>query len=253
MIDKTVSAGRVIVKIYRDLNLKTPDWEEDAIEWIGEALAHVGVGPYLEKKSTLLAIANYRAELPDDYVRYSELFHYRDQVYETVDGETVFPDLATINPIPLQLINTSATPNLLQGTTYSFPDGFLINGGYIVTSFETGVLALQYYGMVLDDDGYPMVPDDPSFMDAFLWYVIKQMILGGWRHPNPEISYGFARNEWLRYCSQARSAAKAPGPQHYDELMMNWSRMVELRNRRLSYFTTDRDIIQHSFNTLTQD
>lgn len=249
MIETTVSTGRVLAKIYRDLNLKNPNWEEDAIEWIGEALAHIGVGTQLSKKAALIAVDNYVGDLPTDYFRFREIFYYKGAPDYTLDGlgNPVFPNLSNVTPLPLQHTSATAQPSLIQGKVFEFPDGFFLNNGKVTVTFERGILELIYYGMAVDANGYPMVPDDPSFMDAFLWYIMKQMMIGGWKHPNTEFGFEMAEQRWLKYCTQARSKAKMPIRAQYDEIVRNWKRMAEVRDRRLEYFVTDAKLEDRTY------
>ncbi len=50
----------------RDLNPTGGDWLHDAIEWIGEALEHIGASAQLETKVCTLKIENHKATLPAD-------------------------------------------------------------------------------------------------------------------------------------------------------------------------------------------
>ena len=44
---KTISSKVLIRKIFRDLNPSKDNWVDDAIEWIGEALEHIGASSQL--------------------------------------------------------------------------------------------------------------------------------------------------------------------------------------------------------------
>lgn len=219
----TISVDTVINKIYRDLKPSNPNWEMDAIEWVGEAIAHIGSGPQFEKKTAVLHVVGHRADLPADMVREQEVLYHGD----TADGD----------PRPLQHTSWTGLPSFVPGETFNLAEGFNIQGGQVHTSFPDGYLTLLYEGYALDDSGRPLVPDDPSYMDAFLWYIIKQMMLGGWNHPNPQITFVTSEQRWLKYCEQARQKSKMPSVPEYDSFMKNWVRMVDLRDRRAGGFS----------------
>ena len=63
---KNISSKVIIRKIMRDLKLSTDNWIDDAIEWMGEALEHIGAVPQLEKKVCTLAVTDYTTCLPSD-------------------------------------------------------------------------------------------------------------------------------------------------------------------------------------------
>jgi len=65
-IYKYISSKSIIRKLQRDLNLSHDNWIDDAIEWMGEALEHIGAAPQLEKKVCTLIVTEYTACLPSD-------------------------------------------------------------------------------------------------------------------------------------------------------------------------------------------
>lgn len=214
----TTSVGRVIDKIYRDLRPNHPNWETDAIEWVGEALAHIGSGPQMEMKSALLDVVSHRALLPPDFVREHEVFRAEQG----------------LNDVPLSVVDWTGIPSFLPSQTFEIPDGYVMSGSEVHTSFETGQVRIQYTAYSLDDEGYPLVPDDPNYLDAFLWYIVKQLMVGGWRHPNPQITFETSERRWLRYCSQARQQSKMPSVPEYDTFLKRWVQLVPNHDPRNS-------------------
>ena len=65
-IYKNVSSQVIIRKILRDLKPNNANWVDDAVEWIGEALEHIGASPQLETKNIVLTVAEYKVALPSD-------------------------------------------------------------------------------------------------------------------------------------------------------------------------------------------
>ena len=61
---KTTSSKTIIRKVMRDLNPNNDNWIQDAIEWMGEALEHIGSAAQLETKGCILDIVDYKASLP---------------------------------------------------------------------------------------------------------------------------------------------------------------------------------------------
>ena len=63
-IYKTISSRVIIRKLFRDLRLQNDNWIDDAIEWMGEALEHIGASTQLVLKNCVLDIKDHRAPLP---------------------------------------------------------------------------------------------------------------------------------------------------------------------------------------------
>jgi len=65
-IYKTISSKEIVRKVMRDLNPVGGDWLHDAIEWVGEALEHIGASAQLETHVCTIEVENHRAMLPAD-------------------------------------------------------------------------------------------------------------------------------------------------------------------------------------------
>ena len=65
-IYKTISSKVVIRKIFRDLKPSKDNWIDDAVEWIGEALEHIGASSQLCQKQCVLDITDHKTLMPSD-------------------------------------------------------------------------------------------------------------------------------------------------------------------------------------------
>ena len=116
---------------------------------------------------------------------------------------------------------------------------FTLNPDYIHTSFETGYVGLSYLAMPIDSNGFPLVPDNQSYRDAFFWYITRQLLGRGWTHPSPEIGYMVANAKWEMYCTQARNSATMPDINGYERFMETWVRLSPGENLRQDIFEFD--------------
>ena len=66
MIYKNKSSQSIIRKVFRDLKPTNDNWTDDAVEWIGEALEHIGASPQLVTKNTILTVTDYKVAMPAD-------------------------------------------------------------------------------------------------------------------------------------------------------------------------------------------
>ena len=65
-IYKTTSSKVIIRKIFRDLRPGDDYWIDDAIEWMGEALEHIGSAAQLCQKQCVLTVVNHKVLMPTD-------------------------------------------------------------------------------------------------------------------------------------------------------------------------------------------
>ena len=117
-----------------------------------------------------------------------------------------------------------------------YEETYIIDNDYIKTSFTTGKVCLSYMAFPIDEDCFPMIPDDISFKEALFWYVFKKLLLGGWDKPTNKIDYSFAEQQWQKYCGQARNSANYPDIDRMENFMNQWVRLVpELNNHELFF------------------
>jgi hypothetical protein len=275
-IYKLISSRVIIRKIMRDLGPSDFNWLDDAIEWMGEALEHIGAAPQLEKKVCSLSVTDYTTCLPSD-LYYINMVGVNTFVTSTVQTEiqTLTTKIAEVKAIldadPSQEVNVELgelnsrlavlesaywnDPKQLSPLSYAtseFPNAlhcdkcvnmnaetketYFINADKIKTSFETGVLCLSYMAFPTDKDCYPMLPDDISFKEAMFWYVYKKLLL---RNPNFKpngMDYPMAEGQWKYYCTQARNAANYPDIDRMESFMNQWVRLIPNMSNHDDYF-----------------
>lgn len=255
----------------RDINPNGDNWIDDAIEWIGEALEHIGSAPQLEKKTCVISLKNHKAALPNDLYYINQVAfnqtsegvvieNQMDSLLDKLDdiingglatGYTVNEINARVHVLENQLINSSGLTVLTKCTT-NFPENvdcpdcindnnvvqqcYYIEADKIKTSFNEGKVCLSYMAFPIDDECYPMVPDDISFKEAMFWYVYKKMLLGNMNPSVNGIGYEYADMQWKYYCTQARNNANYPDIDQYESFLDQWVRLIPNINRHSEGF-----------------
>tara|TARA_R110002074_G_scaffold1263_1_gene7586 strand:+ start:20905 stop:22287 length:1383 start_codon:yes stop_codon:yes gene_type:complete len=270
-IYKTTSSKTIIRKVFRDINPNTDNWIDDAVEWIGEALEHIGSAPQLETKTCVLSMADYKAALPNDlfYINQVAINETAESIIISEQIDTLLEQIDnivngqsasnyTLNEINSRLqvlenqFGESDDVAVLTKCTTNFPKTadcldcvndnkvtercYYIEADKIKTSFSTSKICLSYMAFPLDDDCYPLIPDDISFKEAMFWYVYKKMLLGNMTPSQNGIGYEFAEGQWKYYCTQARNAANYPDIDDYESFMNQWVRLVPNINRHAEGF-----------------
>ena len=118
----------------------------------------------------------------------------------------------------------------------SYEDTYIIDCDYIKTSFASGKICLSYMAFPIDEDCYPLVPDDISFSEAMFWYIYKKILLSKPDFKQNGIDYSFAEQQWKYYCTQARNAANYPDIDRYESYMNQWVRLIPNINRHMTFF-----------------
>jgi len=310
-IYKHVSSKEIVRKVFRDMKPNTADFVHDAIEWIGEALEHIGAAPQLCRKQCVIDIKDHKACLPGD-LYYINQVAVNSCVSPSVDNEldvlnkqidTLNADLGTYYDSVNQLVSRSSDGRYVSSLTTDdintfdtryktnteqlreinsrigvlsnvyFSDGnclsplqygasnfhssihcdgcvnenvrykdtYIIDCDHIKTSFATGKVCISYMAFPIDEECYPLVPDDISYREAMFWYIYKKLVLSGTPGRNPKIGYEYAEQMWQVYCTQARNAANYPDIDKYESFMNQWVRLVPDINAHHSFFETLND------------
>jgi hypothetical protein len=216
MIYKNISSKYIIAKVYRDLALNDPNYHYDMIEWIGEALDFIGSATQLERKEEILEIENYKTMLPQGLVVLNQLR------YE--NPKTGWQYLK-YNPGSFNLV-AKDSPNYNANTAETYS----LNPNHIITSFEDGTIEISYLTITVDEDGYPLVPDNQYFKEALFWYCFRQMMLSGYKSKITEINYMFADSKWKFYCTAARNQANYPDIGQYERFKDVWVGLIPAKN-----------------------
>lgn len=246
MIYKTVSSKQLIAKVIRDFGIKDNDWVADAIEWIGEGAAAIGVFAGMKKKSTgnegtdtAITVANHRAELPCDLESLIAVEYLGQRLPYGAD-HTVYGlvcDDRTTDMYPASGLNTGELlPGLQESLTsvqvYNLDSNtnkiageyYVINPNYIITSFESGHIKLHYNAFPVDDEGFPEVPDDYAYHTALSWYILKMILARGFEHP--VFRYQDAETRWFDYRQLAANNAKYPSIDKMERFKNQWMRLI---------------------------
>jgi hypothetical protein len=231
MIYDYTSSKAIIAKTFRDLKIQRNDWIKDAVEWIGEALQAINAAPQFEDKARVIKTQSHRAPLPRDLYRLKEVRYGLEN-----SNKTEKPDRDAFS-IVLQYGDSSNHPSLVEESknvdkgANQAEETFILDSHYIKTSFEEDWILVTYLGFALDDDNFPMVPDNYSYKQALYWYIVMKLMEGGKDHP-AGLGWGDAEQRWLKYCTQARNQANMPDESKYEQFFESWVTMVPHLNYR---------------------
>lgn len=250
-INKTVSCEVVLAKVQRTFKPQGSSWIREAIENIGWAIQDIGYHCNFEDRSSdfpYLKVTNNRAKIPCDVERILvvERLLPGNRFAENVlndDGTTPFPtqiqDQCIFHSHKLVLgsdltgggiTETSPrTTRIRPRTPY-----YILNDDYIVTSFTTGLLKLHYKGFPVTKEGFPKILDEASYKMACEWYVIANMLLGGYKHP--ELTWKIAHAMYEDYRYKAENAPKMPSVDGAESFRSSWTRYVQNANIATDYF-----------------
>lgn len=254
MIYNLTSVKRVITKVFSDLNLQEETHRVyDMIEWAGEALEKIGAFPSLEVFITgkngepLLEIENYQAQLPIGLHSVIQVAYSKDREgpfrpmrtstnnFDLVKGFTTLQ--YGLNNLDLQYVSTDETPSL--GLNFTDDLTYVITPGYIKTNLKEGYLMMVYARIPINEEGYPMIPDHVSFMEAIYWYINLKLLYPQWKSGQiRDAVYYDARSSWNFYCRQAYGVSMMPNVDQLESIKNSWLRIVPELREHNTFFST---------------
>ena len=125
----------------RDLKPTNDNWTDDAVEWIGEALEHIGASPQLETKQMVCDVKEYKTSLPSD-------LYYINQVSLSAGiSSNVSTELDEVLA-KIEIINDQLAVNSNQDLSYELRDlntrVAMLSGIYFSNSNTNNLKTLSY-------------------------------------------------------------------------------------------------------------
>jgi hypothetical protein len=224
------SSKAVIAKVYRDLNLQEEERWHDMIEWVGEALDFIGANPQYRDAIDEICIQDHRGALPCNLHAIDFVMDKSSKIKLRYASDQRQPHYRVLRTED----NTTSVPNS-EAKTYT------LNGNYINTEARDATIILSYKAFPVDEEGFPMVPKEVSVKTALFWYIVKQLLMGG--YVNPNISMQYAEEQWNWYCGQSRGKLNMPNLDQMEQIRKTMMRMIPQINLSEGYFvnqnTTD--------------
>lgn len=165
-MEKTTNIRRVADRIMRHPLLRDVPFET-ILDYIVDFLQIVGVPSLFEEKTALLHVENYRCMLPCDYVSMIQV-----RTAKKVDG--IEPNHRSHISYRYSTDSFHMSNDKPDVGRYGTDLTYKIQGCIIYTSTKDTDIEIAYNAIATDGEGYPLLPDNPSFLRALEAYVKKQ-------------------------------------------------------------------------------
>lgn len=219
MISGFVSIKVVLAKLMRDLGINEELPEANLIEWAGEALSLIGAYSQYEAISECLTLENGKAKVPCGFHKLVSINYKSYPVF-----------WATNTNANNYQCNNCQIPICSSGICeYTF----YLNDSYLITNINdsNASLCIVYLGIPLDDEGYPMVPDDVYYMKALTSFITYMLDYQDWRKgKTTDKVFEYSKSEWNHYVNAARASALMPNAAQLERLKNVWRRLMPLTN-----------------------
>lgn len=241
LTDNKVSIKNIIARVYQNLGLSEEIDIGLIMEWTADVLDKINVYQQLKDQPGTINICDHKGELPCDFIYLTSISYNGKAIVKTIDtnsrSETNYPYYNTPTSY-----NEPRAMNMtyLAGELYKFndKDNFLIENGYIKTSFCDGCLDITYTSLYTDDDGFPLIPDDISFKEAIFWYIAaRYFYIKSISDDKFRWFYQDADQKYRYYVNQAGANAMMPDLFTLENIKRNFLRLVPKINSYDNFFT----------------
>jgi hypothetical protein len=227
MISTFISSKQIIAKLFSDLDIQDDSQRiTDIREWIGEAIEKIGAVTQLDHKESgvnnepILVVKNYQVQLPSDLYRLTQV------AFATEPNGNWSPLSGNTNSFKNYNYDTDYTWK--NRTDYTVSNTYFIKPGFIVLNRESGYLKLSYDAILIDSEGYPLIPELQSYQEAIYWYVVMKLKYPEYLNGKlrQDVYYDIRRS-WNFYRQQAYAEALLPNTADEMETIKNvWNSMV---------------------------
>jgi hypothetical protein len=214
----------------------------DALEWVGSLIKLMNIPKINIHKVAKINIENYKGELPLDLFQV-ETFRNKDT--KRMMGYTGDPYFKNLHCSDSQCLNC---------VTCHEEDKYQLSNNFIFTSFEEGTVEIAYYAIPIDDNGFPLIPDDESTKSAIEWHIAMKLAYKEWmtdKLSRDKYQYIEQQRNW--YVAKAMNSNRVPDI-HQMEAIKNFSlRLIPKINVLDNQFKFERERrINHNTNNFTQ-
>ncbi len=139
---------------------------------------------------------------------------------------------------------------LANSTNFSNSLQYDLKPGYIYCNVPNGFVKLSYYGEYLDDEGMPLIPDNPSYFEAVYWYCAMKLFFIEWTKGDKNFRelYMTAKSSWNFYRKQAYAESMLPDQGDIESIKNIWHTLIPEVNEHDTFYSTtgDRQIVYNS-------
>lgn len=144
--------------------------------------------------------------------------------------KTILTNLINDHTLDLEHLNGGVDP--------SYGLQYMVKPGYIMTNARSGYLKLSYSAIPTDGEGYPLIPDHASYLEAIYWYItVKYMYPKMLNRQIDRRDYYDMRNSWNFYCKQAYAEAMLPNEDEMESIKNEWNKLYPEMNEHASFYS----------------
>ena len=189
---------------------------ERVVNYTVHFLQIVGVPNEFEEKTALIDIKDYRGCLPCDYYDMIQVRTYKEGEY---------------CPRVFRYTTDSFHHSPNKGDSDAWDLTYKLQNSIIYTSIKEGTIEIAYHAIKVDKEGYPMIPENSSFIQALELYIKKKVftILFDQGKINNAVLQN-TQQEYAWYVGQAQRDLTMPTIDQMESISNMWTQLLQRNN-----------------------
>jgi len=197
------------------------------VRHIGDAIALIGAVPIFKKEVCEIKIENFKGNLPTNVYSITQTRYINEsgKKYAMVDSSDTF--------------FMSKDQSAMESLKYE------LSQNHIHTKFEEGIVEIAYDAFALDEDGYPLIPNDETIKMALESYLLERIGLRLLlKNKIDNQKYQILSQERSFYMGAAESVSNMPS---IDKMESISRMMTSLLEKPLSHSRFFKDLSNQEF------
>ena len=226
---------------------------EAIIDYAIDFMRIVQCAGFFEEKCSTIEIKDYKGLLPDDFYEVNQISlsslankvpKYEENYRIDEDGNKI--PTGTYTQVGYEDVEYYKNKSFRYATdTFHMSDvksdidlTYKIQGGYIFTSIKEGTIELSYQAILLDEEGFPLIPDNSKFTRALQAYIKKEWftILFDLGKLQAAI-YQNAQQEYAWAVGACESEFQKMSLDKAESFYNSWSTLIPRRNQHQRFYT----------------
>lgn len=195
---------------------------ERAVNHVVHFIRLIGMPDIFEERTERVPIDDYRGKLPCDLesiiqVRVCGGIHDNEVLRYTTD-----------------------TFHMSDKKSCSYDLTYKVQNTVIYTSLKKGTIEIAYRGFAVDDEGYPLIPDDSSFIQALEFYIKKKHFttLFDQGKITPQV-YNQVLQDYAFYAGQAQTSLIRPSIDQMQSFANSLNTLIPRMNEHARHFVNN--------------
>lgn len=226
MIYQYTSVNDVIGRVLRNTRLTDTGVISDLPVWVGEAMEMLQTSSTLEPAEQDVQVKFFQGRLPCGLVELDAVLIGGKRlgldissIYQTNkqgrEVDVYQQNYRIVNPF-LDSVDIRTPQTQAPQTEYYLKPGYIC-----LTKTKDATITLHYKRHAIDDDGFPLIPDNGNYKEALYWFVRGKLIGAGILEESKSINEHVCNEKWELLAARAINEITYPSIDKMEKIRAN--------------------------------